>query len=76
VKSYNAAVAITPSDTANFGRLTDAIWVGGAGVVVAVLQNGTTASFTCAAGALLPVKVTRVNSTNTTATLLVALNEV
>jgi hypothetical protein len=76
---YRKAVAITKSDTVNFlnegtsDNLTSAIWVGGAGVVVAVFQDDSTASFTCLAGALLPVKAKRVNFTNTTATLMVAL---
>lgn len=76
MKSYNTAVAITPSDSVDLSRPTDALWVGGAGIVVAVFQNGQTTSFTCTAGALLPVKVKRVNSTSTTATLLTALYEV
>lgn len=80
---YNKAVAITPSDSVNFvssgkgasgdAMLSDAIWVGGAGIVVAVLQDGTTVNFTCVAGTVLPIAAKRVNSTNTTATLMVAL---
>ena len=72
---YNEAVAITPSDTVDLPRLTDAVWVGGAGIVVAVFQNGSTAQFTCVAGSLLPLRLKRVNATSTTATLLVALYE-
>lgn len=75
--SYNQARAITKSDTDNFdvnlnGGLCDAIWVGGAGIVVAVFQDDSTAQFTCVAGSLLPVRAKRVNSTTTTATLMVA----
>jgi len=76
---YTKAVAITKSDTTNFvdggGQrlLCDAIYVGGAGVVVVVFEDGETASFTCVAGQILPVKAKRVNSTDTTATLMVAL---
>ena len=80
----NYAVAITKSDTVdieppvpgNPQRLTDAVWVGGAGVVVAVFENDSTAAFTCIAGTVLPVAIKRVNSTNTTATLMVALYRV
>jgi hypothetical protein len=80
---YNKAVAIVPSDTVNFvsagkgasgdALLCDAIYVGGAGVVALVQQDGTVANFTCVAGALLPFTAKRVNSTNTTATLMQAL---
>jgi len=70
---YNESVAITTSDTVDLPRLTDAVWVGGAGIVVAVLQNGRAVNFTCVAGQLLPLRVKRVNATSTTATLLNAL---
>lgn len=75
--------AITTSDTVNFDasvsttggavRPADAIYVGGAGIVVAVAQTGATTNFTAVAGQILPVKAIRVNATNTTATLMVAL---
>jgi hypothetical protein len=74
---YNDARAITTSDTVNLpGNLTDAIWVGGAGIVVAVFPNDNTVNFTCVAGSVLPIRVKRVNATTTTATLLVALYSV
>ena len=72
-QAYNEALAITKSDSANLDRLTDAVYVGGAGIVVAVFQNDTTAAFTCIAGQLLPIRIKRVNSTTTTATLMLAL---
>jgi hypothetical protein len=78
-KPYNKATAITKSDTDNFPTNDgpcDAIFVGGAGIVVAVFENDTTAQFTCVAGQLLPVRAKRVNSTTTTATLMVALYRV
>lgn len=69
------AFAITPSDTANFAVPARAIWVGGAGNVAAVLPNGTAVTFVgAAAGSIIPVSCIRVNSTNTTATSLVALH--
>lgn len=74
---YNKAVAITKSDTDDFpDGACLAIFVGGAGVVVVVFEDDTTASFTCVAGELLPVKAIRVNGTNTTATLMVAMYQV
>ena len=76
---YGKAVAITPSNTVNFlnegtaNAVCSAIYVGGAGVVVVVFQDDSAISFTCIAGQILPVKAKRVNSTSTTASLLVAL---
>lgn len=76
---YNRAVAITPSDTVNItapgqaSSLTDAVYVGGAGVVVAVFEDGSTVNFTAVAGEILPLRLKRVNSTSTTATLMNAL---
>ena len=74
---------ITKSDTVNLDgsvsatgakvKPCDAIYVGGAGIVVAVMSNGTTGAFTAVAGEILPLRAIRVNSTTTTATLLLAL---
>lgn len=82
---YTRAVAITKSDTVNYDGSTfsaaaatqaipaDAIYVGGAGIVVAVFPNGAAVNFTAVAGEILPLQTIRVNSTTTTATLMVAL---
>lgn len=79
---YSKAVPVTKSDTADFtdpplygpqGRLCDAIYVGGAGIVAAVFEDGSVVNFTCIAGQILPVRLRRVNSANTTATLMNAL---
>lgn len=82
---YNRSVPITKSDTVNYDGSTfaanaatkaipaEAIFVGGAGIVVAVYENGQTDQFTCVAGEILPLKTIRVNSTTTTATLMAAL---
>jgi hypothetical protein len=81
--NFNKWRPITKSDTLNFDGTPstkperafacDAIFVGGAGVVVAVQQDGTIGAFTVVAGEMLPIKAIRVNSTDTTATLMVAL---
>ena len=76
---FSQAGAITPSDTDDFatnGRLSDAIYVGGAGTVAVVFEDGSTATFTSVAGGYLWVKAKRINSTGTSATLLVALYRV
>jgi hypothetical protein len=77
LQPYNDVQLISKSDTLNIyadGGLTDAILVGGAGIVVGVLQNDTTVTITgVIAGALLPIAIKRVNSTTTSATNMVAL---
>lgn len=76
---YNRAETATKSDTVNNGyflsngRLSDAIYVGGAGVVAAVFLDNTVVNFTCVAGQVLPVAIKRINDANTTATVTVAL---
>lgn len=54
----------------------DAIYVGGAGIVVAIFEDGTAIQFTAVAGEILPLRTIRVNSTTTTATLMAALYSV
>ncbi len=85
VLPYNRAGVITKSDTVNYDGTTwaanaaqkpipaEAIYVGGAGIVVAIFEDGSAVNFTCVAGQILPLKTIRVNSTTTTATLMVAL---
>lgn len=82
---YPRFAAITKSDTVNYDGSTyaanaatkavpaAAIYVGGAGIVVAVGEDGQAVNFTAVAGEILPIKTIRVNSTTTTATLMVAL---
>lgn len=82
---FNRAVAITKSDTVNYDGSTysastatkafpaEAVYVGAAGVVALVSENGDVNNFTANAGEILPYKSIRVNSTNTTASLMNAL---
>ena len=66
--------AVTPHDSTNLGDLTRSIYVGGAGNVVAVMDNGNAVTFyNVPAGSILPIRVQRINATNTTATNIVAL---
>jgi hypothetical protein len=68
------AAAVTPHDSTNLSTTTRALWVGGAGdVAVEMLGSGTIVLAGIPAGTLLPIRVTRVNSTNTDATDIVAL---
>lgn len=68
------ATAVTKSD-ATILPVTRALYIGGAGDV-AVIMAGDTSAVTFSAvpvGTLLPIQVTKVMSTNTTATLVLAL---
>ena len=69
------AVAVTPSNSTDLTYATRAIYVGGAGnVVVTMVGGGSNVTFTgVQAGSILPIRVTRVLSTGTTATSIVAL---
>lgn len=74
--TYVRAKPITKSDTVNFDfGPPDAIYVGGAGVVALVFTNDEVQNITAVAGAILPFQgcIKRVNSTNTTATVCMAL---
>lgn len=74
IDPYNRAEAVTKSDTVNFQNgLCEALQVGGAGIVAAVFQDDSVVNITAAAGNILPIKIKRVNSTNTTATVMTAL---
>ena len=66
---------VTKSDATNFTNgVCRGIFVGGAGAVAVVDVDGTAVTFTgVVAGSILPVQAVRVNSTNTTATNMVAL---
>ena len=71
----NSFVAVTPSDTVNLTTPARALYVGGAGNLVAINGAGDAITFTgVLAGSILPIRTTRVNSTSTTATSIVALS--
>lgn len=69
------AVAVTPADGTDLTTATRALWVGGAGNISVDLVGGQTAVVFSgiAAGTWMPLRVTRVRSTSTTATLIVAV---
>jgi len=65
-------VSITPSDSTDLPFVSRALWVGGAGnLVVTPAAGGSDVTYTVAAGAILPIRVSRVKSTGTTATQIV-----
>lgn len=66
-------VAVTPSDVTNLTTYGRCLYVGSAGNVALVTPLGTVLTFVgVPAGTVLPWRVKRVNSTNTTAGSLVA----
>ena len=69
------AEAVTPSNSVDLTRVSRALFVGGAGNLSVVMAgNGETVVFIgVPAGAVLPIRVSRVNSTSTTATNIVAI---
>lgn len=62
---------ITPNDSADIATRPDGVFVGGAGTIEMQGTDDNAATFTVAAGAILPVSPTRVLATGTTATGLV-----
>ena len=67
------AAAVTPSDTVNFGQPTRALYIGGAGTVAAIIDGSAVSFVGLNAGTILPIRCSRVNTTGTTATSIVAL---
>lgn len=75
ISSAYKAVAVTKSDSNTLADGVRGVWVGGAGDL-AVILAGDTAAVTLSAvpaGVLLPIQPSKIMSTNTTATLIVAL---
>lgn len=69
---FGGAKAITPSDTVL--QAYSGIYIGGAGNLAVVMESGDTVTFTAPpVGTILPIRVTKVMATNTTATLLIGL---
>lgn len=67
-------VTISPSDTTNFVDGTcRGIYVGVTGNIAVVNEIGSVVTFSNVPVGIFPVRAIRVNSTNTTATMLVAL---
>jgi hypothetical protein len=71
---YTNAVAVTPHDTNDLTYVTRGVYVGGAGTLKVNMQDSGTVTFTgVPVGTLLPIRATRVYSTGTTATTILAL---
>lgn len=73
-KGARYAQALTKSDTTTYQPPMDALYVGGAGAAAVVTEDGQTVTFSgLAAGSILPVRFTKLMSSNTDATLCVGL---
>jgi hypothetical protein len=65
---------VTPADGSDLTYVSRALYVGAAGDVTAVMRDGQELTFEAVpGGTLLPIAVTRVKATGTTATGIVAI---
>ena len=70
---FKWAEVVTPDDLVNLSQPARGLWIGGSGAVSVEMYGGGTVIFSgIPAGTLLPVQVTRVNFTGTSASLIVA----
>lgn len=70
---YRQAAAVTPHDANPLPEKASQLYVGGAGNVVAVINDEDVTFAGVPAGTFLPVRVSQVKATGTTATNIVAL---
>lgn len=69
-----SAAAITPSDSTDLTTIPRALYIGVTGdVVVNMADSGSAITFKAVAVGLFPIRVSRVKSTGTTATNIVAI---
>ena len=68
------AFAVTPNDSSDLAETTRALYIGTSGSVAAVMASGSTVTFgSVQSGTTLPVRVTRILATGTTASAIVGL---
>lgn len=73
---YTNAAAITPSDSTDLTYVTRGIFVGDGGAkhIAVIMQDSGTVTFeNVPTGTFLPIRVTRVKTTGTTASKLIAV---
>lgn len=68
-------IAVTPNNSVDLTFVPKALWIGGAGnvAVIALEDNASVTLNGCQAGQIIPIRVTRVLATGTTATNIVAM---
>ena len=72
---FTNAVVVSPSDSADLAAVTRAVYVGTTGNMKVTMQDSGTVLFTgIPAGTVLPIRVTRIWSTTTTASTIIALS--
>lgn len=72
--SASYAADVTPNDSTVFDSPTRGLYVGGTGDIAVTMEGGGVVTFVSVlAGSILPLRCTKVMSTNTTATAIVAL---
>ncbi|AYD03429.1 hypothetical protein [Neorhizobium sp. NCHU2750] len=70
----SAGITVTPSDTESLSTTSRALFVGNAGTLAVRMLSGDTLTFAgVSAGSFLPLRVTQVLSTGTSASAIVAL---
>ena len=71
---HSNAVVVSPSDSADLGYVTRAVYVGTTGNMKVTMQDSGTVLFTgIPAGTTLPIRASRIWSTTTTASTIIAL---
>jgi hypothetical protein len=74
VAPYAHAAVLTKSDTDELVEASRALYIGGTGNINVVTVSGETVLFSALpVGTVLPIRIKQLLSTNTTATLVVAL---
>lgn len=73
-QTYASAANVTTSDTVDLPQVANALYIGGAGNLRFINEDGTeVAAFSVTAGTEFRCRIKRVMATNTTATSIVAL---
>lgn len=74
IVSATKGAAVSPHDTNRLAQASRALWIGGSGNIKVLTVGGDTVTLSgILAGTLIPIAVCQVFSTDTTATLIVAL---
>lgn len=74
VSPARSATAVVPSDTTTLPHVSRALYIGQGGDLAVVMAGGEQATFEAVpSGSILPIRVSRVNATNTTANGVVSL---
>jgi len=67
------AIAITPSDSTDLSVIVRGLFIGGTGNLTVNMSGGSVTFYNVQQGTVLPIRVTRVFATGTTATNILGL---